>query len=339
MARVRAGIAIVPQYPPSRLRNLARLVEDLGYGSFWVADEGLHRNVYVTLSHVAIVTKHLQLGTGVTNPYTRHPALTAAAIATLDELSGGRAVLGLGAGGSATAALGVMRIHPAHALREAVEIIHGLTAGGRVDFRGKVFTFSGALDFTPLRRVPVYIAARGPRSLEVAGEVADGVIVGGLVGPRGLAYCVDAVGRGVRRVSRAPGTFTRVAWIYAATAPRAEDAQRAVARTVALSLIASQPVVDRLGMDLPGDLRDYLDRHQWHLHPEVIDCAATLLDSRVYDEFAVTGDSDTCAGRLAALAAADLDELVLLVHPTGDQTIEEAIREFARILSRAGVLV
>jgi 5,10-methylenetetrahydromethanopterin reductase len=335
--RLRTGIGVVPRYAPVQLRDLARLVEDLGYDSLWVADEGLHRNVYVTLALAAISTRHLRLGTGVTNPYTRHPALTAAAIASLDELSGGRAILGLGAGGSATAALGVVRRHPARALREAVQIIRGLTAGEPVAVRGKVFAFSGALDFTPLRPVPVYVAARGPRSLEVAGEVADGVIVGGLVGQRGLRYCLDAVARGARRAGRPSDAVIRVGWVYAATDPRPEEARRAVARTVALSLIASHPVVDRLGLPLSDGLRDYLDHHQWRVHPDVIRGAAALLDAPVFDEFAVAGDPDSCARAFTSLAEAGLDEVVLLVHPTSGQTVEEAVRAFARILSEAGL--
>ncbi len=338
MTGVRTGVGIVAQYPPPRLRGLARRVEDLGYASLWVADEGLHRNVYVTLALVAVSTDRLRLGTGVTNPYTRHPALTAAAIASVDELSGGRAVLGLGAGGSATAALGVTRVHPAWALREAVQIIAGLTAGERVDVRGRVFTYSGRLDFVPPRRVPVYVAARGPRSLEVAGEVADGVIVGGLVGERGLRYCLDAVARGARRAGRSPDAVARVAWVYAAAADRPEEARRAVARTVALSLVASHPVLDRLGLRLPEALRDYLDRHRWRLRPDVIQEAAGLLDGPVFEEFAVAGAPDSCAAALTRLAASGVDEIVLLVHPVAGQSVEEAVTEFAQILRRAGVL-
>src|SRR5215472_1719211 len=76
-----------------------RLVEELGYGHLWVADERLMRNVYACLTVAALNTHRIGLGTAVTNPYTRSPALTAAAIATVDELAGGRVILGLGAGG------------------------------------------------------------------------------------------------------------------------------------------------------------------------------------------------------------------------------------------------
>ena len=97
---------------------------------------------------MAAGTQRCRIGPSVTNPYTRHPALTAAAIATVDELSGGRAVLALGAGGGLEQ-FGIDRVNPVGALREATQIIRGLTAGEKVDFAGRHFTVNGAqLGFT-----------------------------------------------------------------------------------------------------------------------------------------------------------------------------------------------
>ena len=93
--------------------EVAKLAEATGYDHFWLADERFFREVYGSLTLVAHHTSRITVGTCVTDPYSRHPALTAMAIATLDEIAGGRAVLGLGAGISGFAELGVKRERPA----------------------------------------------------------------------------------------------------------------------------------------------------------------------------------------------------------------------------------
>src|SRR4051794_18965122 len=107
----------------------AHHIEDLGLGTLWYADERFYREPYVGLAACALATSRLLLGTCVTDPYTRHPALTAAAIASLDELSNGRAVLGLGAGISGYNNLGITLERPAIRLREAITMVRRLLAG------------------------------------------------------------------------------------------------------------------------------------------------------------------------------------------------------------------
>jgi len=112
---------------PEVTHRAARL-EELGFQDIWVPDERLLRNVYISLATIANATTKVGLGPGVTDPYTRHPAHTAAAMATLDELSGGRASLGLGLGGGLDA-YGLARIKPVSTMREAVKVIRGLLGG------------------------------------------------------------------------------------------------------------------------------------------------------------------------------------------------------------------
>lgn len=100
---MRTGINIIPEGPIAGLVEVAVEAERLGFGRCWAYDEGLAtRDVYVTLAAIAAATSTIEIGPGITNPYTRHPAQTASAVASLDELSGGRAFLGIGAGGSLT---------------------------------------------------------------------------------------------------------------------------------------------------------------------------------------------------------------------------------------------
>src|SRR5512132_3655481 len=104
---LKTGILLLPAFEPARLADLAALAESAGYDDFWLADERFFREVYGSLTLCALRTRRIRLGPCVTDPYSRHPALTAMAIATLDEISGGRALLGLGAGVSGFRELGV----------------------------------------------------------------------------------------------------------------------------------------------------------------------------------------------------------------------------------------
>src|SRR5205085_117130 len=160
---------VLPLHDPlEELVATARSAEQLGYRHLWATDDRLQKDVFVVLAAIARATRELRLGPGVTNPFSRRPALIATAVATLDELSGGRAALGLGAGGTNHRALGIRRKAPVAALRESIALIRALLAGDEVTTNGRVVHAEGArLDFTPVRRsIPVYVGARAPRMLE-----------------------------------------------------------------------------------------------------------------------------------------------------------------------------
>ena len=140
------SVNLMPDGPVADLADLAVLAERLGYRRCWVYDEGLGtRDVYVTLTAIALATERILLGPGITNPYVRHPGVTAAAVATLDELSGGRAFVGLGAGGGLTLdPLGIDRRRPVAALGDMVGALRALFEARIVDPEGEPFSFRSA---------------------------------------------------------------------------------------------------------------------------------------------------------------------------------------------------
>src|SRR4029077_2649351 len=133
----------------------------------WVADEQFLRDPWVQLGAIAAVTSRVSIGICVTDPYIRHPALTATAAATLQELSGGRALLGLGAGSTGFGALGLEPRSPARAVRECIELCRKLwSEPGPFSYRGEQVRFhDDRLDFKPPSPIPIYVAARGPKML------------------------------------------------------------------------------------------------------------------------------------------------------------------------------
>ncbi|HLE24125.1 MAG TPA: LLM class flavin-dependent oxidoreductase [Thermodesulfobacteriota bacterium] len=163
----------------SELIEFARLVEELGYDSIW-AEETWGRDAFSLLTLLALNTKKVKLGTGVVSVFSRTPALIAQTIATLDEISEGRMILGLGTSGPIVIKdwHGLEFEKPLQRTREYVEIIRMILSGERVDYDGGIFKLKNfRLQFTPIRKnIPIYIASLGPKNIQLTGELADGWI-------------------------------------------------------------------------------------------------------------------------------------------------------------------
>ncbi|MFI5323189.1 MAG: LLM class flavin-dependent oxidoreductase [Thermodesulfobacteriota bacterium] len=161
------------------LIETARLAEELGYHSIWVP-EMWGRDAFSILGLIAVNTKKIKLATGIIPVFSRSPAIIAQTVATLDEISGGRMMLGLGASGPVVIEdwHGVRFEKPLRRTKEYVEIIKMILGGERVDYKGEIFSLKGfRLQFKPLRsNIPILVAAIGPQNIHIAGEVADGWI-------------------------------------------------------------------------------------------------------------------------------------------------------------------
>src|SRR5262245_30154527 len=210
---LRTGLLILPAQEPARLADLAALAEDTGYDDFWLADERFFHEVYACLALCAARTHRIRLGPCVTAPYSRHPALTAMAIATLDEISDRRAVLGIGAGVSGFRELGVDASRSAVAIREAVELIRRLLAGETVTAKGREISLAqGRLDFAPPRAdLPIYVASQRTAGCRVAGRLADGAIMQGAVADPLVAFLRDTVRGAAHEAGRDPDRVALVA--------------------------------------------------------------------------------------------------------------------------------
>ena len=159
--------------------EMCQQAEQQGFYGCWAADQGLDcRDTFVTLAAIAQKTTRLRLGTGITHPFTRHPAVTANAVASLDELSGGRAFLGVSAGGIDTfIPMGLPRPKPVVATREMIEICRALFTGQRVTYRGELFSLNDALMDSGKGKIEIWLTGRGPKMLALGGEIADGVLL------------------------------------------------------------------------------------------------------------------------------------------------------------------
>ena len=192
------GLRIPPCASPQDVAATVAQAEAQGFDYAWLPDSQLlWRDVWVTLGVAGARTSRIVLGTNVTNPRTRDATVTASAAAAVDELTGGRFVLGIGIGDSSVRVMGWTPAKIAE-LREYIERMRPLWAGETLATGGRRVRLKGATG----RRIPVYISASGPRMLQLAGEIADGVIMLLGIAKESLEYGLENVEIGARRAGR-----------------------------------------------------------------------------------------------------------------------------------------
>ena len=195
------GVSVWLDRPARDCAAIAVGAEAAGFSTLWVPDHYFLRDSFVALALAAESTNRIRLGTAVASPLLRHPVLLASSFATLQELSGGRAVAGIGTGGAEfSSQLGMPIDHPLAVVRESTEILKALFVG-QAEISGRVFTAAGARLGWIEGPMPVHLAARGPRMLELSGEIADGVITHGLA-LRHLDFAAARVKEGAARIGR-----------------------------------------------------------------------------------------------------------------------------------------
>ena len=176
---LRFGVELVPSKKIEKLLSFGTTLEAGGIDNIWITDHYTNMDPYVLLTLMAKATKSATLGIGVTNPFTRHIAATASAVSSLDIVSNHRMILGLGAGDTPTiASLNLKTENIIKTISETVQAIRLLWVEKIVNFNGEVIQLKNArLNFKPEARIPIYIGAQGPKMLQLAGEIGDGVLI------------------------------------------------------------------------------------------------------------------------------------------------------------------
>lgn len=341
------GLLLLGEHPPERLLNLARLAEAHGFGNFWYADEKFYRDPYVSLAYVAQHTSRINVGTGVTDPYTRHPAITATAMGTLAELVPGRAVLGMGAGFSGLHAMGIRPMKRVAALREAIELIRRLWAGETVTFEGRVVSFyGGELNFNPPARIPIHIATSGRQVLRLAGEIADGIWLGDMASAGVIGPAIDEVRRGAGRVGRSLEGVPLISRANLILSEDPNEARKPMRSWIAVGLWYTHPKWDYYLNYTPEwearfeTLRQFIERHGGKPRNVgdfalVSDYADLVTDAMVRDA-SLAGTVDDVVHQIVEIARAGISQITLYPMPLPGQTIESVMELFVRdVLPRA----
>jgi 5,10-methylenetetrahydromethanopterin reductase len=237
------GVMLSDELPPDRFIALVELADSLGYSELWLTDQRFWRDCYMGLALAARHSQRLLLGPGVNDPFTRHPATKAKAIATLDEQSQGRAPLGLGVGGSGIREMRLAKERPVRALQEAIELVRAMLTGETVYFPGELFHLEGGrLGFSPhTREVPIFVASHSPQVLRLCGRLADGVLLGNVAHRDGLAEAVQVVRDGEAAAGREQGSVVIDLRLEACISDDGEAALAAMRRRFAVRLLSTFP--------------------------------------------------------------------------------------------------
>ena len=323
-------LLLLGDVPVSRLVDRATLAEANGYTAVWLADERFYREVYTCLGQIAAHTAKVLIGPCVTDPYARHPALTAMAIATLDEISGGRAILGIGAGISGFAELQIDRRKPARAMREAIALIRTLTRGETVDFHGEVVSFSqGRLSFpAPRALIPICVASNGPLGQRVAAETADAVIVEACasVGEvRALRAAIEDSAWKVGRDPRGVRIVARLNTCIATDGQAARDTVRpSVARYLGAGRLNLRTAVSQ-GLALPPEEVARVTGSPYSAGVAAYLPLLPLITDRHVNALTLAGTVEEVAEHAVALAKAGVDSIIARPFAPDADMIDETI--------------
>ncbi|MEM3061695.1 MAG: 5,10-methylenetetrahydromethanopterin reductase [Candidatus Bathyarchaeia archaeon] len=318
------GIIFTPEMPIQECVKYAKLAEDAGIEYVWIADESPSapfRDVFVVLSAIAHATEKVKIGTAVCNPYTRHPAILAFSIATIDELSKGRAILGIGAGGSLTLRpLGIpMWNRPLTAIREAVSIIRKLFDGEAFTFEGKVIKVYGVKLFKKLeRKIPIYMAARGDGMLRLLGELADGALLSSPI-PH-INYELERIEEGCKKAGRSLNEVEIGNAAPFSVSMNGEKAKEAV-KSHCTFMISDFPLK---ALESVGIGKKEQETVREAFKKGGIEGAKKLITLEMVDALTISGTPEECIAKFKAQIDAGINQIIFS-SPYGP-SIEEAFR-------------
>jgi 5,10-methylenetetrahydromethanopterin reductase len=285
---VKFDLGIINNQPVADVVRQAQLAESLGYDTVWITDSHLVcRELWVTLTACALAARRIRLGPGITVPHTRHWSVTASAIATLDELAPGRIVLGIGTGGSSAETMGmsVQRAARIGTLETMTTSIRRLLARASTPLEGGHDSRLAWLEAP--RPVPIYVAGSGPRMLEAAGRLGDGVIMYTGTDPAILRASLDCVAAGAARQGRRLADLDVVLWT-----PTAVDRDRALARDHVRGRVASamrHPLPVELSPEDQAAVRRLRDAYDSYQHATAASRHRELVPDRFVDRLALAG--------------------------------------------------
>ncbi|HUK49398.1 MAG TPA: LLM class flavin-dependent oxidoreductase, partial [Terriglobales bacterium] len=303
--------------------ELCQYAEKNGFEAIWHAESRLARDALVPLAAISVVTKKIKLGTGVINNWTRNVGLTAASFLTLDELSEGRTLLGIGAWWDPLAwKVGIQRKKPLKAMREYVTVLQRLFRMENVTFEGEFVNVRDIrLDVvygdpsTP-RKIPIYIGATGWDMIGLTGELADGLLLNYLVSPDYNRKALEHLEVGVKKAGRRLENLDRPQLVVCSLD---DDADRALdsARSLVAQYLGQQPHIARASgvkESLIEEVKTALGG--WPAKPGGLEKAKALVDDKLVQLITASGTTQDCIRKVEEYNSTGCTCPVL--YPLGD---------------------
>jgi 5,10-methylenetetrahydromethanopterin reductase len=320
------AIEITPEHPVAQLTDFARTAEDAGFDAVFASHHYNNRDQFMALSSMAQATDEVQLGPGIANPYETHPVTLASRVATLDEVSDGRAVFGVGPGDKSTIRnLGFDHDDALRRVLETFKVAQQLWDGERVDHDGTFQADDAGLNYET-GDIPVYVGAQGPHMTKMAAKHADGALYNGSH-PKDLAWARDQVDSMLD--DRVVDTeFDLGAYASVSVAEDADAAREAARPPVAFVAAGSPPpVLGRHGIDqdVASDIGDAISAGNFEE-------AFGLVTEPMLDAFCIAGTPEDVAERTEALR--EHADSVVFASPLGPD-IEDAIALLGAAMDRS----
>jgi 5,10-methylenetetrahydromethanopterin reductase len=322
--------------------ELAQFADDAGYESVYVGDsQMLWNDVWVALGQCAMATKRVRLGPGVTNTVTRHPAVTANAIMSINMASNGRAVRGIGAGDSAVRTAG---LSPAKLgdIRAAITFMQALLAGQEVpplvQLAERREGTWGMIDKIHLDgaaqwgKIPMELACMGIKSVELAGELCAGVIVDGHMGgnAEGARATVEAATRGARKAGRDPKSLRFIAAIDGAIEDTRGPALDQVRQTAARNIARKPYLPACLGVAHADVVRAVSEAYKFTQHLDLTAKHRNLVPDEVAMKCCIAGTPDDCIAKAKELAGAGITDIAVFVTSQDFAASRRKLERFAK---------
>ena len=331
---MKLGLLTIGDVPATSIVNRAVAAERHEFEWFWIGDERFFREPYQLLALAAKATSQIRLGPCVTDPFSRHPALTSLAIATLDEISNGRAVLVYGAGKSGFPEMGIDRSRSVTAIREATQLVRTLLRQGAADFEGERISFhDGRLNLPTPVDCPIWIASEGTLTLTMAGQVADAVLIGSAANRTGAERAIAAVDRGAERVGRLrPPVHLRIDVAVSDNRAAALDAARPIALRHLIRHLNDPGFVEdhRLCSKLVEQLRG-IDYRGYSKDAQRIQDWAAIVPDDLVTPFCWAGTPTDVASACRTIAPL-VEGVTIYPLRTGNQNWNEAVTAIAGAL-------
>ena len=314
------GIEFVPNQPLDEIVKLVKLAEDVGFEYAWITDHYNNKNVYETLALLAANTETIKMGPGVTNPYVRSPAISASAIATIDEISDGRATFGIGPGDKATFdALGIEWTKPVSTIKAAIADINTLLSGEKTEAGAQLGGVKAVQE-----HIPIYMGAQGPKMLETAGEIADGVLINAS-NPKDYEAAMPMIKKGIEAAGEKD--FDVGAYTATSIGPDSDAAKNAAKIVVAFIAAGSPPpVIARHG--LPEGFNEQMGAF---LAKGDFGGAIGAVTDEALDAFSVCGTPDEFIPKIEGLAEMGVTQYVA-GSPVG-KNVEESIKLLGDVIA------
>ena len=320
-----AGLCFDGFYSIQEMIELAQMADDIGMDSIWMSDHICFRDSIASAMAFLAKTPRIKVNPAPLSPYSRHPMVTAMALATMEEFAPGRVAATAGtANPTALREIGIEADRMLRTMREYMTLLRKLLAGETVEFHGEVFTMNGAsMGLTPRTEIPIYMTAVRPRMLRLAGETADGVLLSAGCTPAYIRRCVEEVEAGAARAGK-PAKGDVAGFIAASVSDDPREAMDAT-KTFLAYIFRNKHHAENLrlgGGAVDQDrLADAIGRRAW-------DEAKELISDEVVHAHSVTGTPEECRRRLDEFVDGGLD--LPLLMPLGTQEQRKRVVEIAR---------